>query len=142
MAGGYNKVILLGNLTRDAELTYAKSGVAICKFDIAVNTTSGAGADRKEDTLFIRIVTFNKQAENCGQYLKKGSQVMVDGRLSTSTWEGDDGQKRYRTEVIAQAVQFLGKPSGQGGSYGSGDDGQVDISRVEEMGISDDEMPF
>lgn len=140
MASGYNKVILLGNLTRDAELTYAKSGVAICKFDIAVNTSSGSGADRKEDTLFIRIVTFNKQAENCAQYLRKGSQVMVDGRLSISSWEGDDGQKRYRTEVIAQMVQFLAKSSG-GGSYSSADEG-LDISKVEEMGISDDEMPF
>jgi len=105
----YNKIILMGRITRDPELKYAQSGTVICKFDLAVNTKSGSGDNHKEEVLFIRIATFGKTAENCGQYLKKGQMVLVDGRLKTDTVESDDGTKKYFTEVAANAVQFMPK---------------------------------
>jgi single-strand DNA-binding protein len=140
----FNKVIFMGNLTRDPELRYTPGGLAVCNFDIAVNSSyKSQKEDGKDETLFIRIVTFNKQAENCGQYLKKGRPVFVEGRLSISNWQGEDGVKRYRTEVVAQSVQFLG-----GGGASEGNDSEasqttsktVEISSIDE--ISDDEIPF
>ena len=143
----FNKVIFMGNLTRDPELRYTPGGLVVCNFDIAVNSSYKSKEDGKDETLFIRIVTFNKQAENCGQYLKKGRPVFVEGRLSISNWQGEDGVKRYRTEVIAQSVQFLGGGNASEGGSASNAGGEsnsshktVDISSIDE--ISDDEIPF
>ncbi|PCJ17238.1 MAG: single-stranded DNA-binding protein [Candidatus Cloacimonadota bacterium] len=139
----FNKVMFMGNLTRDPELRYTPGGLAVCNFDIAVNSSfKSQKDDGKDETLFIRITTFNKQAENCGQYLKKGRPVFVEGRLSISNWQGEDGVKRYRTEVIAQLVQFLGGGASEGNySEASQETSKtVDISSIDE--ISDDEIPF
>jgi single-strand DNA-binding protein len=135
----YNKVILMGNLTRDPELRYTPTGTAVCNMDIAVNSTSGYGETRKEETLFIRVVSFNKQAENCGQYLKKGNPVLVDGRLRISSWEGDDGQKRYRTEVMSNVVQFLSRSSDAVRSSDSVANDEVEISAID---LPEDDIPF
>jgi single-strand DNA-binding protein len=142
----YNKVILMGNLTRDPELRYTPSGMAVCKVGIAVNSSFGGGDGRKEETLFINVVTFNKQAENCGQYLKKGNPILVDGRLQTSSWENDAGEKRYSTEVVANVVQFLSKGTEGGGNYSTGgynsnkSEEKIDISSIED--IPEDQIPF
>lgn len=98
----FNRIILMGNLTRDPEMRYTTAGLAICNFDIAVNDP------RKQDAepLFIRIASFNKQAESCGRYLKKGNPVFVEGRLQISSW-GEGEAKKSRPEVIAQMIQFL-----------------------------------
>ncbi|MBF0170930.1 MAG: single-stranded DNA-binding protein [Nitrospinae bacterium] len=126
-----NKVILIGNLTRDPELRYTQSGMAIAKFGLAVNERFKQGDDWKEKVNFIDIVVWGKQGENCSEYLSKGRQAGIEGRLSYSTWETEDGQKRSKLEVVAEKVIFLGsKSDGErggersgGSSYGGGSRG-------------------
>jgi single-strand DNA-binding protein len=103
----FNKVMLLGNLTRDPELKYAHNGSAITAFGLAVNQKSG----EREETLFVDVTTFGKTAELANQYLGKGSQVLLDGRLRLEQWE-KDGQKRSKLSVIADRVQFLSRKDG------------------------------
>lgn len=108
----FNKVILIGNLTRDPELRYTPQGTSVCNFGIAVNRKFKQGEDVKEEVTFINIVVFGKQADTCGQYLNKGSAVLIEGRLQERRWETEDGQKRSRHEVVAQNVRFLSKKQG------------------------------
>jgi single-strand DNA-binding protein len=100
-----NKVIEIGRLGRDPELTYggAHKDTAICKFTLAVDRPT-------EGTDWIRIIAFGKQAENCNKYLKKGSMVAVDGRIQTGSYDGKDGKKVYTTDVVANRIEFLTKP--------------------------------
>ncbi|SRR5579871_4382820 len=111
-----NKVILIGNLGRDPEVRYLPSGQPVASFSVATteyfNDRSGA---RQERTDWHNIVVFGKQAEACSQYLKKGRQVYIEGRISNQQYEAKDGSgKRYRTEIVAQRVQFLGSRQGAG----------------------------
>ncbi len=108
----FNKVLLMGNLTRDPELRFTSGGSALTKFGLAVNRKYKAGDDWKEEVCFVDITVWGKQAENCAEYLSKGRPVFIEGRLQFSTWETDDGQKRSKLEVVANAVQFLGRPEG------------------------------
>jgi len=109
MAASMNKVFLMGNLTRDPELRYVPSGSAVVNFSVAVNRTYKDNAgERKEDTSFLRVVVWGKMAEICGEYLTKGRQVLVEGRLKSRTWETPEGQKRNAVDVVATSVQFLG----------------------------------
>lgn len=103
----YNKVILMGNLTRDPEIRYTPSGTAVANFRLAVNRRYRQGTEFKEEVCYIDIVVFGKQAESSGQYLSKGSGVIVEGRLQERRWESEDGQRRSRHEVVAQMVRFL-----------------------------------
>ena len=105
-----NKVFLIGNLTRPVELRYAPSGTAVASFGLATNRnfTTQAG-EKKQETCFVRVVVWGRQAETCNQYLTKGSAVFVEGRLIYRTWDGKDGQKKSTLEVRADRVQFLGK---------------------------------
>ena len=108
MAASFNKVMLIGNLTRDPELRYIPSGQAVTSFTLAVNRTySSQSGEKKEETSFIRIVVWGRRGEVCNEYLKKGSPVFVEGRLQSRNWEGQDGTKRSTIEVIAFNVQFL-----------------------------------
>ena len=107
----YNKVILMGNLTRDPELRYTPNGTAVSTLSLAVNRRPRPDTQDKEVDFF-DIVVFGKQAENCSEYLRKGSPVLVDGRLQQRRWETDEGQKRSKVEVVAFSVQFLGSPRG------------------------------
>jgi len=104
----FNKVMLIGNLTRDPELRYVPSGTAVATFTLAVNrvykTQSG---EKKEQASFIRIVVWGRMAEVCGEYLSKGSPAFVEGRLQSRDWQTQDGQKRNTVEVIADNIQFL-----------------------------------
>jgi single-strand DNA-binding protein len=110
---GLNKVILIGNVGKDPEMRYTANGSAVTSFSIAVNRNyQGSDGERHEETDWFDIVTWNKLAEICSQYLQKGSQTYVEGRLHTRSWEGQDGQKRYKTEVVAQTVLFLGQRGG------------------------------
>jgi single-strand DNA-binding protein len=104
----FNKVLLMGNLTRDPELRYIPSGAAVATFTIAVNRvyTTQTG-EKKKDVCFVRVVVWGKTAEICGEYLSKGSPVFIDGRLQSRSWVGQDGQKRNTIEVVADNVQFL-----------------------------------
>lgn len=108
----FNKVILIGNLTRDPELRYTPQGTSVCSFGIAVNRKYKQGEEMKEEVTFINVVVFGKQADTCGQYLNKGSAVLIEGRLQERRWETEDGQKRSRHEVVAQSVRFLSKKQG------------------------------
>ncbi len=106
-----NKVLLIGNLTRDVDLRYSPTGVAVARMGMAINRYySGQNGERKEETCFIDVVVFGKTAENCNTYLSKGKPVFVEGRLSLRTWETPEGEKKSRHEVIAERVQFLGGP--------------------------------
>ena len=102
-----NRVVLIGNITRDIDLRYIQSGTALAKFGLAVNEKY----NDKETVAFVDITVWSKQAENCAEYLRKGSQVAIDGKLTYSKWETDDGQKRSKLEVTAERVVFLGGKS-------------------------------
>ena len=107
-----NKVFLIGRLARDPELRYIPSGTAVATFTIASNRAfTMASGEKREETCFVRVVAWARQAELCGQYLTKGAPVFVEGRLQSRSWETPEGQKRSTIEVVAQNVQFLGKTS-------------------------------
>ncbi len=114
----FNKIMLMGNLTRDPELRYTPNGAAVSTLGLAVNHKYKQGDEWKDEVCFVDITVWGKQAENCAEYLAKGRSVFVEGRLKMNTWE-TDGQKRTKHEVVANTVQFLSK-AGDGGGQGSG----------------------
>jgi single-strand DNA-binding protein len=116
----YNKVILVGNLTRDPELRYTPKGMAIAKIGLAVNRnwTNEAG-EKKEEVTFVDVDIFGRTAENVAQYMKKGRPILIEGRLRLDQWDDKQtGQKRSKLGVVAETVQFLGSPAGGGGDGG------------------------
>ncbi len=120
----FNKVILMGNLTRDPELRYTPKGTAIAKIGVAVNRvwTNEAG-EKKEEVTFVDVDVFGRTAENVGQYMRKGRPILIEGRLRLDQWEDKQtGQKKSRLGVVAETVQFLGSPTGATGT-GGGDGG-------------------
>ena len=112
-----NKVIIVGNLGKDPETRFLPDGKAVCNFSVATTDTwkDKATGDKKEATEWHRVSCFGRLAEICGEYLKKGSQVYVEGKLRTRKWHDKEGQDRYTTEIIADAMQMLGSRSGMGG---------------------------
>lgn len=109
----FNKVILVGNLTKDPELRYTPQGTAVVNLRIAVNRKfKDKNQELKEEVCFVTAVVWDKQAETCNQYLHKGSQILVEGRLQSRSWEDNTGQKRSVIDVRAERVQFLGSPAG------------------------------
>ena len=128
---GFNKVILIGNLTKNPELRYTPSGTPVTSFGLAVNRRFKQAADLKEEVCYIDIVVFGKQAEHCGQYLSKGSGVIVDGRLQQRRWETEDGQKRSKHEVVAQSITFLPKRQ----------EAVADHAPTEEMALDEGSQP-
>ena len=108
----FNKVILMGNLTKDPEMRAIPNGTAVANFRMAVNQRYKQGEEIKEDVCFIDIVAFGKQGENCGKYLHKGNGVIVEGRLQEQRWETQEGQKRSKYQIVAQSVLFLPKTGG------------------------------
>jgi single-strand DNA-binding protein len=118
MAGSINRVILVGNLTHDPELRALPSGSSVCQLRVAVNDrvkdrTTGEWTDYAN---YFDVNVFGNQAERCAEYLKRGRQVAVDGRLRWRQWETQDGQKRSKVEVVADSVQFIGPRDGGGGA--------------------------
>jgi single-strand DNA-binding protein len=122
MAGSFNRVILVGNLVRDPEIRYVGSGAAVTKFTLAVNRRS----KQQEETDFIDIVAWDKLAETCNTYLKKGMSVLVEGRLSIRSYETKEGEKRKATEVVINVMQMLDRPNRGGG----GDDSSYERAPV------------
>lgn len=117
-----NKVFLIGNLTRDPELRYIPSGTAVATFTVASGRAyTLASGEKREETCFVRVVSWARQAELCGEYLTKGSPVFVEGRLQSRSWETPDGQKRSTLEVVAQNIQFLGRAPKSGAGERSGE---------------------
>lgn len=119
MARGVNKVILLGNLGKDPESRFTPSGTAVTTFSLAVNRNVKEGDGWKEQTEWVRCVAWERQAETIGQYVKKGNQLYIEGRLQTREWTDKDNVKRYTTEVIVQDFTLIGN---KGQNAGSGDD--------------------
>jgi single-strand DNA-binding protein len=114
-----NKVFLIGNLTKDPELRYTPNGTAVTNLRLAVNRRfKDRTGELKEDTCFVTVTAWDKQAEICNQYLQKGRQVFVEGILQSRSWETTDKQKRSTIDVRAERIQFLG-PKGEGGNGGS-----------------------
>ena len=146
MAASVNRVVVVGNLTRDPELRHTPSGTAVCSLRIAVNSRrkdqSGQWIDKPN---YFNVSVFGQQGENCAQYLAKGRPVAVDGRLEWREWESDAG-KREAVEIVADSVQFLGGREGGGesggGSYlppqGGGQQPEADFP----ASASDDDIPF
>ncbi len=121
MAGGVNKVILIGNLGKDPEVRFTPSGAAVANFNIATNESwTDKSGQKQERTEWHRIVVWGKLAELCGEYLKKGRQAYVEGRLQRREWNDKEGKKNYTTEIVAQTVQFLGGGPGRGEGAGAG----------------------
>lgn len=116
----FNKVILLGNLTRDVEVRHTQSGMALAKFGMAINRKWSQNGEQKESTCFVDLTAWGRQAELLGQYVKKGSQLFVEGRLEYSTWESQEGGKRSKLEVVVENFQFVGGARGEEGGGGGG----------------------
>lgn len=112
---GFNKVILIGNLTRNIELRYTPNGTPVGSFGLAVNRRFKQGDDLKEEVLFVDVVTFGKQAENAAKYLSKGSKATIEGRLQQRRWETETGDKRSKHEVVAENILYLDGTKGNGG---------------------------
>ena len=120
MARGINKVIIVGNLGQDPETRYMPSGSAVTNFTVATNESwkDKQTGEQKDRTEWHRVAMFNRLAEIAAEYLRKGSQVYIEGKLRTRKWQGQDGNDRYTTEIIADEMQMLGGRGGGGGSYG------------------------
>lgn len=114
-----NKVMLIGNMTRDPELRYLQTGTAVCDFGIAVNRSfKTQGGEQKDEVLFVDVTAFGKQAETISEYLQKGRSIFVEGRLKLDQWTGQDGQKRSRMNVVLERFQFMDSRQGGGGQGG------------------------
>ncbi len=148
-----NKVILIGNLTRDPEIKALPSGIKVCAIGVATNRVwKDKDGAKQEASDFHNVVVFGRQAETTAQYLKKGSGILVEGRMQTRSWDGTDGQKRYRTEIVADRIQFGNKSGSYTPSTGSksapADDGApkdlppAGAIEYPEEEINPDDIPF
>ena len=145
-----NKAVVIGNLTRDPEERALPSGSKVTSFSVATNRVyMNREGQKQEDTQYHNIVVFGRQAETSAQYLKKGQQVLVEGRMQTRSWDDQQsGQKKYRTEIVADRVQFGQKTGGGGGPVADGQDQQQDSgggdSQIDypQEEINPDDIPF
>jgi single-strand DNA-binding protein len=141
---GINKAILIGRLGSDPEVRYTPSGVAVANFSIATSEEwkDKDSGEKKERTEWHRIVAWRKLGEICGEYLSKGRQVYIEGRIQTRDWEDKDGNKRYTTEIVANDVQFLGgRDAGSGGKAANGAS-TSDYQGSPLQAPEDDDIPF
>ncbi len=148
-----NKAIIIGNLTRDPELRSLPSGIKVCSFSLATNRVwKDKNGTRQESADYHNIVVFGRQAETVSQYMKKGSSMLVEGRMQTRSWDDKtSGEKKYRTEIVADRTQFGPKGSGSGGSSNSAIDNtksnkenQEELDSIEypEEDINPEDIPF
>ena len=134
-----NKVILVGNLTRDPELITTNNGISLCRFTLAVQRRYSSNEGEREAD-FINIVVWRVQADNCHKYLKKGSKACVIGSLQTRSYDAQDGSKRYVTEVVAEEVEFLSTKNSTDNMGVNGTDTDSDATELQP--IEDDSLPF
>ncbi len=138
MAGSLNKVLLIGNVGRDPEMRYLQSGEPVTTFSLATNwRRTGPNGQVQEETEWHNVVAWRKLAEQCNEYLSKGRKVYIEGRLQTRSWEGQDGQKRYATEIVANDMIMLDSRQAAGVASGRSRDDEP-----EDVGIDGDEMSF
>jgi len=135
--GSFNKVILMGNLTRDPELKQLPSGSAVADMRLAVSEKyKNKQGEAAESVCFVDVVAWGRQAEICGQYLAKGSPILIDGRLQYDSWENEDGQRRSKIKVQASRVQFVGSRNGSKNSADGGGEPAADVQHPA------DDLPF
>ncbi len=142
---GVNKVILIGNLGADPELRYTPSGRAVVNFNLATSRTwNNRDGEKQEETEWHRIVAWDKLAEICGEYLKKGAQTYVEGRLQTRSWEDKNGLKRYTTETVASEMRMLGsrQDAGSSDSSKSSEAPSTPPDNLPSTFEADDDLPF
>jgi single-strand DNA-binding protein len=134
-----NKVILLGRLGQDPELKYTQSGAAVCNFSIATSEswTDKNSGQKQEKTTWHKIIVWGKLAELCNQYLSKGRQAFIEGKIDHRSWEDENGNKKYSTEVIASTVQFIG-----GNDQKQESNNQNEYSKPADEGFRNDDIPF
>lgn len=146
-----NKAIIIGNLTRDPEQRALPSGVSVTSFAVATSRVwKDKNGAKQEDTQYHNVVAFGPQANIAGQYLKKGSSVMVEGRMQTRSWDAQDGSKKYRTEIVVEKLQLGPRREGQAPSFGGGETKsdstaqapQLDTIEYPEEEINPDDIPF
>jgi single-strand DNA-binding protein len=140
----FNRVILIGNLTRDPQLRYTPSQMPVCDFGVATNRRwTGKDGQKREEVTFVDCTAWGRQAEVIQKYLSKGRPIFIEGRLTYSSWEGPDGKKRSKLEVTVERFQFLGSPGGGGGNRGGGGGGQAsrDVRRQESSGEQEQQAP-
>jgi len=149
-----NKAIVIGNLTRDPELKALPSGIKVCSFSLATNRVwKDANGARQESTDYHNVVVFGRQAETVAQYMKKGNSMLVEGRMQTRSWDDkNSGEKKYRTEIVADKTQFGPKPTGATGGYTptensapapkTQDSGEMDSIEYPEEDINPEDIPF
>lgn len=150
-----NKALVIGNLTRDPEMRSLPSGIQVSSFSVATNRVyKDKNGAKQESTDYHNIVVFGRQAETVSQYLRKGASVLVEGRMQTRSWDGPDGKKNYRTEIVADRVQFGPRSSGSGSSAQQGSapaanksEDKQDVPPMEtieypEESINLDDIPF
>jgi len=147
MARGINKVILIGNLGKDPEVRYMPNGGAVCNIALATSETwkDKTTGEPKEKTEWHRVVLFNKLGEIAGEYLRKGSKAYIEGTLRTRKWQGNDGQDRYTTEIVASDMQMLdSRPPSTGGNTNRGPDTPPSQAPAgdDQSGGFDDDIPF
>ena len=153
MARGVNKVIIVGNLGQDPETRYMPSGSAVTNFTVATNESwkDKQTGEQKDRTEWHRVAMFNRLAEIAAEYLRKGSQVYIEGKLRTRKWQGQDGNDRYTTEIIADEMQMLGGRGdggggnfggSKGGSKGAGSQGGGNVPPQPGPDDFDDDIPF
>jgi single-strand DNA-binding protein len=138
----FNKVFLMGNLTKDPELRYTAGGAPVANLRMAINRVyQSKTGEKKEDVCFVTVVVWNKVAETVGEYLKKGDPLFVEGRLQSKSWETEDKQKRTVLEVVAERVQFLNR--GKGGSGEAAHDAEEEAaSSPTQPSGSEEDIPF
>ena len=130
-----NKAIIIGNLTKDPELTQTTSGISVCRFTLAVSRKF-TNAEGERETDFLNIVVWRNLADNCHKYLKKGSKAAVTGTIQTRSYDAQDGSKRYVTEIVAEEVEFVGARVGAS-------EEREEISKLEPVSDDDgDDLPF
>jgi|SRR3989344_128343 len=142
-----NKAMIIGNLTRDPEIKSLPSGVKVASFSVATNRVwKDKNGVKQENADFHNIVVFGRQAEIVGQYMKKGSSILVEGRMQTRSWDDASGVKKYRTEVVADRIQFGPRPAGTGGNYNAPapeeDKKALDTIEYPEEEINPEDIPF
>ena len=145
--GTVNKVILIGRLGKDPDMRYTPSGTAVANFSLATNSSfKDSDGNWQDKTEWHNIVTFGRTAEIAGEYLKKGKLVYIDGRLQTSSWEDQNGQKRYKTEVVASELQLIGsRGDGESGADTSAADAEDEVPAAEDIppaNEEEDDLPF
>ncbi len=150
----YNKVILMGNLTKNPEVRYIPSGTAVADLSLAVNEEyKGKDGEKVESVVFVDVVVWARQAETCGEYLSKGSQVLVEGSLQLDKWKTKEGENRSKLRVRATRIQFLGAPksgggkeTGDGGGKPAAGEGDAvepgEINPVDAAMADEDNLPF